>query len=178
MQFDYSLATDVLYLTSPFYAYQSGRGEIEGIDLDEMRSKWPLEDKYSGVPQKFSMIGQRSVRFSHYGGTDSTDLIKADYEYIYEPSDLADDSNQPLVPREYRKILADWALVFLYSDKSDSRATDALKLAINGLRSMASEQRRRQNRFGGKNFARIHTRQADLSRFTRPLRTESGHIIG
>ena len=43
---------------------------------------------------------------------------------------------------------------------------------------MAAEQRRRMNRMGGKDFARIHPRAIDLEYLTGPLRTESGHIIG
>ena len=178
MRFDYDLATDVIHISSPFFAYQDNIGEIDGIALDELRSKWPLNNAHSGVPKNFSMIGQRKVRFSHYGGEETTDLIKLDYEYIFEPADLVDDSAQPLVPREYRKILADWALAFLLEDKEDSKAGDALGLAINGVKAMAAEQRRRMNRMGGKDFARIHPRAIDLEHLTGPLRTESGHIIG
>jgi len=177
VQLDYTLASDVLYLSAPMFAYQDGRKDIEHIELSELRRKWPLNEVGSGVPAEFAMLTQQAVRFSHSGGTESTDLIKVDYEYAAEPSDLADDSAAPLVPRQYRKILADWGLAFLLVDKDDSRAGDALALAKSGIVAMAKENRRRLVRMGGGNFGKITPRQGDLGRMRGPLRTESGLII-
>lgn len=178
-QLDYSLASDILYLTSPFIAFQDNRREIPVIALDELRTKWPLETAGSGVPRNAAFIGEESVRFSHYGGTTSTDFIKIDYEYIYEPSDLADDTGAPLVPRQYRKVLSDWATGFLLADKDDVKARDMVALAAGGLASMAKENRRRAMlASGSSNFARILPRQGTLARWEGPLRTESGVILG
>ena len=176
--FDYTLASDVLYVTGPMCAYQDGERQIEGVDLEKLKRRWPLNNLFTGVPHQFSMIGQQKVRFSHGGGTESTDLMKVDYEYMYEPSDLADDSTEPLIPREYRKTLADYVLAFLLFDKHDTRAGEAMKLAQNGVVSMAKEHRRRMNRFGGEVFAQIITRPADFTRWQGPIRTEAGLIIG
>jgi hypothetical protein len=176
---DYDLASDVLYLTSPFIAFQDGRKEIPVIPLDILRSKWPLNETGSGVPRNAAWLGERKVRFSHYGGLTSTDLIKLDYEYIHEPSDLADSSAEPLVPRQYRKILADWATAYLLADKDDDKATAYLRVASTGLQAMARENRKRMNLASGtENFGRIYPRQDELQKFHGPLRTESGLIIG
>ena len=178
MHLDYDLAGDVLYLSSPMKAFQDGRKEIPGIDLNSLSEKYPLNHTAAGVPKNFAFLSQSKVRFSHYGGSSSTDLIKIDYEYAAEPSDLADDSNEPLVPREYRFILADWALMFIYADKDDTRVGDTMVLAQRGLVAMAKENRRRMSFMGGNMFGKIVTRQKELDRFTAPLRTESGLIIG
>lgn len=179
MQLDYDLASDVLYLTSPFMAYQDGRHEIPVMSLDALRANWPLNEAGSGVPKNAAFIGERKVRFSHYGGTSSTDLIKLDYEYVYEPSDLSDDSNEPLVPRQYRKILADWATGYVLADKDDAKAPNMIEGARRGINAMAKENRRRQMMASGtENFARIFPRLGEKNLFKGPLRTESGLIIG
>lgn len=177
MQLDYDLDSSLIVLTQRMTAYQDGRQDIPGITLAEMDVKWPKESLSSGVPKNFSMIGDQKVRFSHYGGTSSTDLIKVDYEYTAEPTDLADDSNEPIVPRVYRRILSNWALSLLLEEKGDNRAGSAAVLAQRGLQAMKLENRKRLSDMSG-NFGRIYPRQGQLQRFKGPLRTESGLIIG
>jgi hypothetical protein len=176
-QVDYDLASDVLYVAQAMTAFQSNRVEIKGIDLTILKKKWPINEIGPGVPRNFAMIGDQKVRFSHSGGIDSTDLIKVDYEYAKIPTDLADDSSSPLVPRKYRYILADWALAILLSVKDDSKAGDMAKLAQSGIRSMARENRMRMNRMSGNNMGKIRPRQNQLTLGLRPLRTESGLLI-
>jgi hypothetical protein len=177
MQLDYDLASDVMSLSSSMTSYQDGRMSINGINLEVLNGRWPKNEIGSGVPHNFAMIGDQKVRFSHYGGTSSTDLIKIDYEYLKLPSDLADDTATPIVPREYRYILADWALSFLYSAKDDAKAGDAAALAQRGLRAMAKQNRRRMVKQSGGAYAKIQPRLGQVQRMMRPLRTESGLII-
>ena len=177
MQFDYDLASDVLYLNAPMWAYQDSRHDIYITDLPTLRTRWPIQNLNSGVPRHFAMTGDKKVRFSHFGGLTSTDLIKIDYEYMRVPDDLADDSTEPIVPREYRKILADWALGMLLDKKEDSRAGGAFALAKNGLVAMA-RRNRRELLLNTKNYAKIQPRQGDILRLNGPIRTESGLIIG
>jgi len=179
MQFDYALASDVLYLSGPLFAYQDGEREIRLIDLTELRKRYPINNLFSGVPRAAAMITQESLRFSHYGGLTATDFIKIDYEYTREPSDLTDSgSEEPLVPRQYRHILSDWALYLLFADKNDGRAKDVEGIARNGLFSMAHENRSRQAKASAEHFGRVFPRQRDIRRLEGPLRTESGLIIG
>lgn len=179
IQFDYELASDILYLSSPMFAYQDGEREIGLIDLSTLKRRWPINNLHSGVPRNCAPLSQTAIRFSHYGGTSSTDLIKIDYEYTREPSDLTDSGSEtPLVPRQYRKILADWGLWYLLQDKDDSRASNVASMASQGLIAMSHENRARAAR-AGNSFATIFPRQGDIGRFFMhgPLRTESGHII-
>lgn len=175
---DYSLATDVLYLASPMRAYQDSRSKIHGISDEELLARWPRNTIGRGVPRNFSQIGERAVRFSHYGGATSGDLIKIEYPYIKQPADLADSATSvPLVPRQYRKILADWTLSFLQDAKSDNKAGSTFIIAQSGLRSMARDNQRRKQ-YMGDDFARIIPRLNHRSRFSEILRSESGHLIG
>lgn len=177
VQLDYDLANDILYLSTPLFAYQEDRQEIYGLSLLELRARWPLNQVSGGVPRNFAPITQTSIRFSHYGGASATKIIKVDYEYAREPIDLVDDTASPIVPRQYRKILADWALAFVLADKSDSRAGDAAAVARNGLLAMAKENRRRMM-MTSEGYARIFPRQRDIRLLEGPLRTETGLIIG
>jgi hypothetical protein len=176
-QLDYTLASDVLHLSQAMTAFQDSQHKITGLALDVLTERWPRNEIGSGVPRNFAMISDQAVRFSHYGGTSSTDLIKIDYEYMKLPSDLADDTNNPIVPREYRYILADWALAFLYAAKDDTKAGDVAALAQRGIRAMAKENRRRMVRQSGGAFGKIFPRLNQMERMMRPLRTESGLII-
>jgi hypothetical protein len=176
-QLDYTLASDVLHLSQAMTAFQDSQHKITGLALDVLTERWPRNEIGSGVPRNFAMITDQAVRFSHYGGTSSTDLIKIDYEYMKLPSDLADDTNNPIVPREYRYILADWALAFLYAAKDDTKAGDVAALAQRGIRAMAKENRRRMVRQSGGAFGKIFPRLNQMERMMRPLRTEGGLII-
>lgn len=182
---DYDLPSDCLYVPGPVFAYQDNRTEIEYIEEDEMRIKWPLNEVDIGVPQNFTMIGHNEVRFSHAGGEDEDyagagicDYIRCDFTYIAKPADLIDSGSQePVVPHQFRKLLADWALFLLLSDKEDTKARDAFELAARGLIGMAREHRRQSLRMSQSNFGKIYPRQNQLSRWHRPLRTSSGLII-
>ena len=185
---DYQLASSVLELKGPMRAFQGSLSgnKIEMVSDDELRHKWPLEQAGSGVPVNYARIARaaapltttpllQTVRFSHYGGTADTELMRIDYDYIASQTDLADDTGEPSVPREYRKILADWALFFLLQDKEDNKAQQVFQLAAAGLRQMALENRCAQVRQGTR--GRVYPRQADRSRVKGPLRTETGLLI-
>lgn len=180
---DYTLASDVLEITSPMRAFQGG---IDGGNIIELvapsvlSEKWPLEQIQPGVPKNYAKIALddtplQVVRFSHYGGTSDTELIRIDYDYIYKPADIADDASEIALPREYRKVLCDWALSFLLKDKEDDRYAAIVGLAQAGLRQMELENRRRQVRQGSQ--GRIFPRAGSRLNARGPLRTSSGLLI-
>ena len=176
LKLEYDLPTDCIYLTGPMRGYREGTRFVHYLDETKMDMEWPLQDIQTGMPKNFTMIGDKSVRLSHGGSTDSTDLIRLDFAYIAAPDDLANDSAEPLVPRQYRKTLADWALALLYEDLQDDRAPDMISLAKAGLLAMSRENKRRKM-LSDRMTAVIKTRPGN--RFnTRVLRTESGHILG
>ena len=173
---EYDLPTDCIYITGPMRGYREGNRFVHYIDETKMDSEWPIHELQTGFPHNFTMIDDKKVRFSHAGSTGSTDLIRLDFSYVYGPADLANDTAEPLVPRQYRKILADWALALLFEDIQDDRVTDALGLAKSGLQAMARENRRRM-RITDSFHAIIRTRPTN--RQGRGVtRTESGHILG
>jgi hypothetical protein len=178
MKLEYTLATDLLSLIAPLRAYQDGRYEIGGMTARELDDRWPLPQVTTGVPKAFAMLAEQTIRFSHAGGADgSEDLIRVDYDYFAAPADLADNSTEPLVPRQYRRILSDFATGWLLTDKNDDRAQGAFSAARAGLQAMFRENRLRLSTMS-REFGRIYTRADRHGKSARVLRTESGHILG
>ncbi|MGI9489177.1 MAG: hypothetical protein ACR2RF_25480 [Geminicoccaceae bacterium] len=175
-QLNYSLATDVLHLIGPMRVYQEGREEIHGMDESSLDREWPLREIKRGVPRNFAMIGEREVRFSHYGGATSGALIRADYSYLRTAADLASGSTEPLVPFQYRSVLSDMALFYVLKEKQDSEAEAMGLQARQGLRAMAIDNRYRLTLFS-RELGRIYPRP-DREFRDGPLRTEGGVIIG
>ena len=172
---DYALATDLLYLVGPLRISREGIDEIQLISETDFQRLYPFHTLDWGVPNKFCFVGQRTVRFNAGGGQDSTDLIRVDYSYVDEPADLTDSgAEEPLVPLQYRHVLADWGTSMLLADKDDDRAAYFLQAAQRGVAAMSKEQRRRYAR-SGRDFARIMPRRPPVLR--NELRTASGLIV-
>lgn len=182
---EYDLASDVMNIIGPIRVYQDGVYDISMMEAREIDRMFPLATLDTGMPRAFATIGERltssdpmTVRFSHAGGSGgSTDLIRADYDYLALPSDLADDTAEPLLPRQYRKILSDLAGAWVMTDKNDNRAPSLMGAAKAGLQAMARENRRRWQT-AGSTMGHIYPRPNHLSAFAPPLRTSSGLIIG
>ena len=96
------------------------------------------------------------------------------------PSHLitTDDTNEPDIPREYRKTVSDFVTAMIMLDKQDSRAASVMEIGVRGLKAMAWRNHDRMNK-NSQDFAKIHPRQsAHKSSITDVLRTESGKIVG
>lgn len=181
---DYTLASDVLEINGPMRGFRGGligSNKIELVSPEVLFEKWPLEQIQPGTPQNYAKIALddtplQVVRFSHYGGQTDDELIRIDYDYTYKPVDLGNSASTELaLPREYRKMLCDWALAFLLKDKEDDRYDSVVQLAQAGLRQMVFENRRRQVRQGTQ--GRIFSRAGNRANARGPLRTSSGLLI-
>ena len=176
---EYDIAADVLRIISPMRVYRADYDyEITGMDLLVLDRRWPLALIEEGIPSAFAQADEDTVRVNRYAGS-ATGLVRAEYDYLYRPSDLTDDASSiPAVPRQWRYVLADWGTFWLMLDKNDDRA-DAVGLAAkNGLKAMAMENRHKLGSVGGGAFGQIRPRQDEVRRATGPLRTSSGLIIG
>lgn len=183
-QLRYDLPADCLAVIAPMRSYQRGEREVDGMEIDQMDREWPLNTVTQGLPRAFAVIqsvsGLMTVQFSHYGGdgSDQTDFMRLDFEYLTTLTDLTDSaSNFPLVPREYRHILSDMGAYYLALAKDDSRAGAHATAASNGISRMIKENIRRWSAFSRRE-GKILPRMSGLLSTQRALRTESGHIIG
>lgn len=154
MQVEYSLAADVLRLVSPMRVQSDSLVEIEGCELEALDRDFPLTFLESGTPDRFAQVTETKIRFNRCGPESSTEFIRVEYDYLQRPADLTNSaSEEPLVPYEFRQVLADCALFLLYSAKSDARAEAVGSQAKAGLAAMGNYNRTRvakQGRSAGK----------------------------
>lgn len=175
MKVIYPLSASVASLISPMIGYK-GNSKINGMSPERMDSEWPLPQLSTGIPQAFSLEDNRVVRFSHGGRTDGF-AMRVEYRYRRIVADLTDDVlSIPLVPAEWRHILADMALTHVMLAKNDDRSNAHALSARTALAGMIKENRRRIAKMGG-NAGMIYARQSNMGS-PGPLRTESGLIIG
>lgn len=157
---EYDLASDVVEVISEMTTYQDDVDRIGGIALSEMQSLYPIDDIEEGTPTKFAFIGETKVRFSHYVNV----LTRVEYNYLYRPPALTNaGSEEPVIPIEFRPLLCDIALYFLFTDKNDSRVDAVGVLAKNSLTHMASKNRKKWVEIN-KNMGKIYPRQRRFNR--------------
>lgn len=180
MKVEYDLSASVAALISPMIGYR-GNCRITGITPEGMDSHFPLPELQPGIPRMFSLEDVQRVRFSHGGRTDG-ESMRVEYRFRPSIADLTDSmSSIPLVPLEYRHLIADMAVAYLERDKNDDRDQSAALSARNGLKAMCSENKRRLKRmdtWAGHIFPRAGGRYGHPNQGDEPLRTESGLIIG
>ena len=175
MILEYTLAADVLQLIAPMRIYGAAHS-IQGLSVRDLDERYPLDHISAGQPRYFAQISDTQVRFSHYGGDDSTTLYRVDYDYHKKPGDLANDSAEPLIPLQYRYVLADMIAMRIALDKDENDDAAFFGQSVRGtISAMIAEHSTRLGRLG--EVGRIHPR-ANRRADSFPLRTESGSIIG
>ena len=138
----YTLSTAVQVLISPMIGHRQTE-RINGLSPERMDELWPLAKLKPGFPQAFALENENQVRFSH-GGSDEGRFIRVEYRYRPMIQDLTDSpSSVPLVPSQWRHLLADFALTYLLIDKNDDRSNAVALAGRTGLGAMLKENRRR-----------------------------------
>ena len=129
-------------VVSPIYFYQDGGRECTLVDLDDITKHWISGASLSGVPDHFAMDKESHVVFDRYGSDTADEKMVYEVRYKTRPSDLTNSATEePLVPRQWRHILADLGLYFIYLDKDDSRTGLVGKQIQVGLEAMKLENR-------------------------------------
>lgn len=142
MKTDYALDAAVAAITGPLTLYRAPF-RINGLSPESMDDKYPMADLREGSPTHFSLESETQIRLSHGGRNDGISM-RADYRYRPVVTALTDDpSSIPLMPQQWRHILADMALVMLMIDKNDDRSTAVATAARAALAGMIKENRRR-----------------------------------
>lgn len=180
MKVTYQLAANVASLIGPMVGSR-GNPRIIGLSPERMDYLYPMPEVNPGIPVSFALEDTQTVRMSHGGRVDGQSMR---VEYLYRPSvvDLTDSAmSVPLVPLEWRHLLADMALTYVLLDKNDDRSNAIALAARTGLAGMLKENRRRIPKMGG-TAGHIFPRGDLMSNVGTggrgPLRTESGLIIG
>ena len=177
MQLEYDFQTDILAFVGPL-KIQSKDYQINMTSMEDLERKFPLTLVGSGTPEEFAPVDEDTFRFSHYGGTSATDLIRIDYEYLQRPDDPLDDSGTLPIPLQFRTILSDMVATKIMFDKEEQRTGDLAAVTKARIESMLAWNRAKWNKASSRR-AHIFTRldQAHMGA-TGPIRTASGLIIG
>ena len=156
MKTDYTLAAAVQALMSPIVVFQRPE-RITGMSPEHMDIDWPLAYLDVGIPQAFALQSESEVRFSH-GGSDQGFQHRLEYRYRRFVDDLTDSVDSiPLVPPQWRHLLADMALTYVLIDKNDDRSNAVALGARTGLAAMIKDNRRRNVKIDA-NVGKIMTR--------------------
>jgi len=155
MQVHYNLDATCLRLMGSMriYAANGQAYRVHGTDLETMEEEYPLPTIQAGVPQYYaalreSISGVEKVRFNTSGNASGGAKLQLEYEYVKRPAQLTNaDGEEPRVPLEHRKLLADIAAWLIFVDKDDSRALITKEVAMQGIRAMSEEHWRRERRF-------------------------------
>lgn len=178
---DYDLDTGVsagqfIELTGPMTAFDRTLSNSLGLvyqqSLQNIDYNWPRNMVFTGTPKAFAFkgAGTRRVRFSH---TPVNESIIVEYHFTSYPSDIQNNLEEVKVPREWRRILSDYATGMLLIDKNDDRSQQFLELARQGVSAMARSNRVRP----GRNMSTRLVRPAQYNQGRHWRETESGGII-
>lgn len=178
-QLTYNCPADLLYIVAPLRAYQTGKEQINVISKQNMESMFPLTQITFGIPTDACFVAEQKLRFSHYVGAGTTTrYVRVDFDYVRMPPTLTGSSlEEPLVPLNYRSILADFCLQQIYIAKNDDRAGGIGQLIKGKINGMRREHMSRVAR-STSNLGRVFSRQQDRASIRGPWRTESGLVIG
>ena len=152
----YDISADVNFLSERIYTdpenedINNSYPWIELAPHDEVLSRrqaFKRNDNLQEFPLRFALVPDGlttlpSILFDRDGDLDDGN-IELTYNYIRTVN--AQDwerTDEPLVPYKYRKTIADYALSFLYSDKTDSRAVSFQQITQNSLKAMKTEHNR------------------------------------
>lgn len=142
MKTGYTLDAAVAAITGPLTIYHAPY-RVNGLSPEAMDEKYPVAELRTGVSHFFSLEDERTIRMSHGGRTDGV-AMRADYRYRPVVTALTDETSSiPLIPQQWRHVLADMALTMLYLDKNDDRATALATTSRAALGGMIKENRRR-----------------------------------
>lgn len=180
MKVEYALDSAVDDVIAPMLGYRNNH-RIEGLSPERMDDLWPPSSLQAGAPTHFALEGKQLVRFNR-GGRDDGTSMRIEYRYRPVVTDLTDSSGSiPLVPEEYRAVIADMATAQILREKNDSRDQSYAVSAQQMLLAMVRKNRSVIPQMGdymGHVFPRQGGKYGIPGHDGGPLRTESGLIIG
>lgn len=136
MRTEYDLAPDVMRLLS--------------VNLNENNPNAPIAAQ---------VVDENTISFEYSGLGEHNEAVRVEYEYLFRVPLLLNTTNEePTVPREWRRLIVDGALFFLFMDKNDNRTDGMGLLLIKGLRAMMRENHHK-NAIQNSELGRLRPRQ-------------------
>jgi len=178
IQLIYELDAEILRLVEPFRIYDTQsdthffeddatEGKIYSIDVNRFRTEYPLKSLKDGIPSRFTIIHEADTELVIQFNGHPTKQVKVDFDWIKKPEPLLDtDSSIPLIPWEFREVLAFGSAYYLLKDKSDDKAETFLQLAQAALFQM-KKAAQRQDSDTDKDIGHLFPREEQLDKFSR-----------
>lgn len=180
---EYDLPSDLYRIIDSMQVQNGGEDHITGTELSTLNRDYPLTFIEKGVPDRFANVTERKVRFNRYGTDINGALIRVEFDYLFRPAALINTpQEEPVLPRQYRQILSDIAYFYILQAKSDgspglaNQLSQAGSMVKRAMQAMCNEQHHRMVVHG--NLMGAILPRMNQSRYRRPIRTESGFIIG
>lgn len=135
---EYTLASDFEYFEDGLWT-QNGEF-IPVVDQQTLRALYPDPPTAGWPPALACLMDDQKVRFSSYLSAGSVDQ-RVEYGYHIRRTDPSGTSDL-IIPRNFRPLLSDAALYFVYLMKSDKRAGEAKQEYERGIQQMLSHDTR------------------------------------
>ena len=136
-QDEYPLDTDVRHIVGMFVA-QDGTRIVQKPE-DWIHDNFPFPPDSVWPPRFFARIGEQRIRFEGYPDR----ARRIEYSHTIIPPDLVTGVT-PLVPRNFRYVIADGGLFWLYIVRNDNRADPAGILFSGGREKLVEDDLRKR----------------------------------
>src|SRR4029453_17821624 len=121
-----------------------------------------VNQQFAYAPIAAEVVDENTIRFD-YADPIATGAVaqRVEYEYLFRPPELTNASGEePVVPRQWRRLIVDAAVYFLFYDKNDNRTESTGLLLIGGLKAMRRENRHK-DAVQNSELGRLRPRQDD-----------------
>lgn len=140
---DYDLPSDFKKFVGPLWADNLivPNGGLKGIELEEFNLRNRLNSITLEVPTEFAFLHNEKIRFNCAGSL-SGERRRIKFRYVFSPPLLQNTTGEePVIPVEYRSILAHGTTYFILLSKNDDRSLVYYKMAQTKLMNMIDDYR-------------------------------------
>lgn len=182
----YSLGSDVLGIVTPFRVFSNSqrgtdnRRQIDVIDETQFDARYPLALIRNEFPSHAKIV------YSDPSGSNNTidvvfnswnsDRERIEIPYVRIPVALTLSGSNPIMPIQWRPVLAEYALLFMLRDADDDRAPGQAQIAKGKFEAIVSETQG-LSRSANFQYGRIYPRQDIAYRQDFIVQTEDGFIL-
>lgn len=129
LKLHYSLgSSDILRLVSPIRAF-GDYDKINLVDKAELTDQYPLQDTQIEFPSCAALIKEDAGTLTLQFSSVPLDYERIEIDYVPIPTTLDTTSSNPIIPAQFRLVLAHLAIYFMSIRNDDARAEKHLSIA-------------------------------------------------
>jgi len=137
---EYDLASDFVRFVGAPYLHSHYMDPIPIGSRESHDAAYPFGTFFKSPPTAAAMIQPRRIQVNSYDDR----RYRLEYDYVFMPADLTANpsSEEPIVPRPHRAVLASGAAMLLAHDKGDNRAENLASEFRETVQRLVQEHRR------------------------------------